>query len=500
MIKRIYPKCWVAAVPKFWNEEIPSDYPTDTGSEFSLNFDSKEDRLAVQEMESKLGSEESIITEEMLPNEYSMVGNYLGTYNVIGTPGEKVLLSPKAVSDKAIGALAFHYVAVSSETTGEDTQAEGEETTETPTEPTITKTWEQIKDAEIVDGYVYGTVDSFSPIAVFEVKRDTFLDDQGKFFTRPTFIANGIAIKVYKNEEGKVCVEDGNGKITEITEETTILGGGVDGSDLDSTSISIDNVNVDSVYVGSFCHTEERVATVKKASLKMYNVTLNKGISRGISGSGCYTRIEDLDVAINKVKAYHIGAGECYNQTTKKDANQAFLPDLGLGANCWVKNSKFTIEDSDIYVAYASGNNGYLYVDHSEVVAKNTKFGYFIAGGSNGGTNECEVELENCTVDVFQTTNRGFVRAADADLKDCTIKVCAVCGDPTDSSVTGTVDSVKMDLTGGEITLYAGTSGGVAIDNEKANEIVQYVKVGRETEITYAENADQILKDVIRLK
>ena len=92
------------------------------------------------------------------------------------------------------------------------------------------------------------------------------------------------------------------------------------------------------------------------------------------------------------------------------------------------------------------------------------------------------------------------MRAADADLKDCTIKVCAVCGDPTDSSVTGTVDSVKMDLTGGEITLYAGTSGGVAIDNEKANEIVQYVKVGRETEITYAENADQILKDVIRLK
>lgn len=491
MIKRIYPKCWIAAVPKFWNEEIPSDYPTETGSEFSLNFDSKEDRLAVQEMESKLGTEESIITEEMVP-EYSIVGGYLGTYNVTGVAGEKVLLSPKAVSDKAIGALAFHYVVPSTEDDTEDTQAEGEGTEQ----PVATATWEQIKDAEVVDGYVYGTVDSFSPIAVFEIKRDTFLDDQGKFFTRPTFIANGIAIKVYKNEEGKVCVEDGNGKITEITEETTILGGGVDGSDLDSTSISIDNVNVDSVYVGSFCHTEERVATVKKASLKMYNVTMN----RGISGSGCYTRIEDLDVAINKVKAYHIGAGECYNQTTKKDANQAFLPDLGLGANCWVKNSRFVIEDSDIYVAYASGNNGYLYVDHSEVVAKNTKFGYFIAGGSNGGTNECEVELENCTADVFQTTNRGFVRAADADLKDCTIKVCAVCGDPTDESVTGTVDSVKMDLTGGKVSLYAGTNGGIAIDNAKANEIVEYVKIGRETEVTYMENADQILKDVIRQK
>ena len=503
MIKRIYPKCWVAAVPKFWNEEIPSDYPTDTGSEFSLNFDSKEDRLAVQEMESKLGTEESIITEDMLPNQYSMVGNYLGTYNVTGTPGEKVLLSPKAVSDKAIGALAFHYVVPTSaeegtEDSGEetvDTQAEGE-TEESTTEEPTTASWVRIEDAEIVDGYVYGTVESFSPIAVFEVKRDTFYDNNKTFFNNPMFIANGIPVKVYKSEDGKICVEDGNGKITEITANTTIMGGGVDGSDLESTSISVNGVDLASIYAGSYCVSEDRISTIKNACVKVYDCKL----TTGLSGIGYFNRIENLDVTFKNVKASHLGAGECYNSSTKKDANQEFLPDLGLGANCWVKNSKFTVEDSDIYVAYTSGNSGYLYVDHSEMVAKNTKFGYLTAGGSNGGTNETEIEAENCTIDVFQTTNRGFVRSAEGALKNCTVKVCAVCGDPTDPSVDGTVDSVKLDFTRGTINLYAGTNGGAAVDAETANEIVEYVKIGRETNVTYMNNADQILKDVIRLK
>ena len=510
MFRMIYPKLWVAAVPKYWSQEIPSDYPTDTGSEFSLNYDSKEVRLAVQDMESKLATEESIITDEMIP-ENMILGNYLGTYNVTGVAAEKILLSPKAVSSGAVQALAFHYVENTEESTEEETPVEGEEgvdtqaeteesTTTTPVEDTetaSTSTWVQIKDAEIVDGYVYGTVDSFSPIAVFEIKRDSYLDTSHTILKNDVYVGNGIPLKVYTNDEGKTVVEDANGKITEIAANASVLGGTLDGSSVESTSVSVNGVKqLYAVWGGSYCGEEGKISKNENVVVKIMDST----ITSGVVGCGINNRIENVDITIRNSTVNFTGAGESYDQINKKDTNADFLDNLGLDCNTWVKNCKFTIENSDIWLAYASGNSGYLYVDHSEIIAKDSTLDYLIAAGSNGGTNECEVSAENCTIQVFSTTNRGFVRASGGEFKNCTINVCAVCGDPTDGSVDGTIDSVKLDFTGGKINLYAGTNGGEAIDAEAAKEIVQYVKIGRETEVTYMDKADQILKDVIRLK
>lgn len=493
MRKIILPKLWLAAIPKYWNEQIPDDYPTDTGSSFSLNYDSKEEKEAVKDMESNLGTEESIVTDEMLPDN-TVLGSYLGTYNVTGVAGEKVLLSPKKVSDKAVSALAFHYTETTAGSTEnqEDSEA-GEETT-----PTTTTSWVPIEDAEIVDGYVYGTVESFSPIAVFEIKRDTYIDESLSVLTSKAFVANGIPIKIYNDESGNTIVEDGNGKKTTIDSTMTIIGGTLDGTSVESTSISVNGATIKSIFAGSYSAEEGKIVTVDSASVKVMDST----VSSGVVGCGYNNRLNSLDITVRNSKVNFIGAGECYNGKTKKDSNQSFQAagTLGLGANSWVKESKMTVENCDIWLIYSSGNSGYLYVDHSEIVAKDSKFDYFTSGGSNGGTNETEVSAENCSIKVFQNTNRGFVRSSKGELKDCTVEVCAVCGDPTDSSVDGTVDRVKLDLDGGKINLYAGTNGGVAVTAEVAQSIVESVKVGRDTEITYMQNADQILGDLIRFK
>ena len=493
MRKIILPKLWLAAIPKYWNEQIPDDYPTDKGSSFSLNYDSKEEKEAVKDMESNLGTEESIVTDEMLPDN-TVLGSYLGTYNVTGVAGEKVLLSPKKVSDKAVSALAFHYTETTAGSTEnqEDSEA-GEETT-----PTTTTSWVPIEDAEIVDGYVYGTVESFSPIAVFEIKRDTYIDESLSVLTSKAFVANGIPIKIYNDESGNTIVEDGNGKKTTIDSTMTIIGGTLDGTSVESTSISVNGATIKSIFAGSYSAEEGKIVTVDSASVKVMDST----VSSGVVGCGYNNRLNSLDITVRNSKVNFIGAGECYNGKTKKDSNQSFQAagTLGLGANSWVKESKMTVENCDIWLIYSSGNSGYLYVDHSEIVAKDSKFDYFTSGGSNGGTNETEVSAENCSIKVFQNTNRGFVRSSKGELKDCTVEVCAVCGDPTDSSVDGTVDRVKLDLDGGKINLYAGTNGGVAVTAEVAQSIVESVKVGRDTEITYMQNADQILGDLIRFK
>ena len=494
MRKIILPKLWLAAIPKYWNEQIPDDYPTDTGSSFSLNYDSKEEKEAVKNMENNLGTEESIITDEMLPDN-TVLGPYLGTYNVTGVAGEKVLLSPQKVSDKAVSVLAFHYTETTAESTeNQDDSEAGEETTT----PTTTTSWVPIEDVEIVDGYVYGTVESFSPIAVFEVKRDTYIDESLSVLTSKAFVANGIPIKIYKDESGNTIVEDGNGKKTTIDSTMTIIGGTLDGTSVESTSISVNGATIKSIFAGSYSAEDGKIVTVDTASVKI----MDSIVTSGVVGCGYNNRLNSLDITARNSKVNFIGAGECYNGKTKKDSNQSFQAagTLGLGANSWVKESKMTVENSDIWLIYSSGNSGYLYVDHSEIVAKDSKFDYFTSGGSNGGTNETEVSAENCTIKVFQNTNRGFVRSSKGELKDCTVEVCAVCGDPTDSSVDGTVDRVKLDLDGGKINLYAGTNGGVAVTAEVAQNIVESVKIGRDTEITYMQNADQILGDLIRFK
>lgn len=466
----VLPKLWIGAIQKYWENKVPSGYPNTT-SEFSLKFDTIEQKQAVDLMENSLNTENSIITDDMIV-EGEKVNSYLGTYEVKGIPNELTLISPIKVSNNTTRVIAFHL--------------------------NETLTWEKIEDTQIIDSYVYGTLNSFSPIAVFTISKDTlFVESHPDFANGPTFIANGIAIKVFSNDNDEIVVIDGNNKETIIPEKTTIIGGTIDGTDVDSVSVYISNIRKPlSVNAGSYGEFNGNISKIKKCSL-----IINNCGDIDSSGAGINCRIDDMSITINNSKLKFLGCGESFSARHKKDCNGIDLNSVNLGSNSWVKNCNYDIDNSSINLLFMSGNSGLFYVTNTHANINNSDIGYIITGGSNGITDYAEVLIENSKIGVFQTTNRGIVHESKASIKNCETECLFVAGDSNDSTVTGIIDKVSIDVTGGIVTLYRGTYKGKKLEVKDAKSIVNCLKISRNTDLKYGEPEDlKILKDIIILK
>ena len=197
------PKIWVGRIQKYWDKFMPTDFPK-SSSEFSLKFSSAEAKDAVVEFESKLGTEESTVLD-FLP-ENTFVTSYIGTYDVTGTPDELTLLSPEKVTSDNV--IALHYV--------EDTD-----------------TWEKVEDISVVDGYVWGTLESFSPIAIVQYAKEIHLENSVSVVKNlPCVVCEGNPVQVKVNDNNDiVVVNPGTGKEIEITATNTmVVGGSIDGT------------------------------------------------------------------------------------------------------------------------------------------------------------------------------------------------------------------------------------------------------------------------------
>ena len=238
----VLPKLWLQYIQRYWDRKVPEDYPKDTGVKFSTYFESKEVQDAVNEMEKNLVDEEKSILvtskeeEQKVIKEGQAIDEYIGTYDVSGTPGESVLLSPEKVDDSIVGAVAFHFVKA-------DDSAE---------EPKKEDKWEVVKDVTVKDGYVYGKLESFSPVAVFTLRRSAYCckdqETENKLWNdRKVFVCNGVPCTIKAkdgdNSDGKRIVIDDLGNETEIEKKTVIIGGSIDGTDLESTSLTFIGCN-----------------------------------------------------------------------------------------------------------------------------------------------------------------------------------------------------------------------------------------------------------------
>ena len=460
----VLPKLWLSVIQKYWEKKMPKYFPK-SSSKFSLKFDSDEISEAVKIMEDKLNTEDSIITEDMF-SEGQKIGNYLGTYNVTGEAGELTLLSPERVSNKDIDVLAFHYTE---------------------------NKWEKIEDAKIDNGFVYGTLNSFSPIAIFTVRRDTVFDESGEVFGHPTYIANGIPITVTKNEDGEIIVKDANGKMTTVTEDTVIVGGSTDGTDVDTTSVFVKGVKIRSIKAGS--HSKDKVVNVG-----LINCTvIDSEIERGITGGSCNCRVKIGKFDIKNTKASFFGVGESYWSEQKIDCNT--MSGIGLGSNAWIKYGSVNIENSNIDIVYAGGNSGYLFCNSVIMNIDGGKYLYITTGGSNGKTLESTVNIKNADVNVFQTINRGIVGIGTANIINCNIDKLFTFGDSTDSTVNGHIDTVHMYVTGGNAKLFVGINDGKEQDIIHAKNNICSLIVSRSANVKYADKeTESILKDIIRIK
>jgi hypothetical protein len=161
-----------------------------------------------------------------------------------------------------------------------------------------------------------------------------------------------------------------------------------------------------------------------------------------------------------------------------------------------------TLDNSFVETAYAGANCGYMYGDDVNIVAKNgSSATWFLACGSNGHTGKASAVAENSIIEYMQTTNRGPVDYSSLEVKDSEVNYLFPTGDSTDSSVNGTVTKAKLDVSGkSKANLYPGTNGGVAITKADADEIIESIKISRNSDITYKDNADKIFEDKIRIK
>ena len=471
----ILPKIYLAVIPKYWYSGIPTDIPA-SSSTFSLKYDKDSDFDAVKEMEANLNTEESIVTPEDIP-ENETLSLYLGSYNVNGESGELTLLNPNKIGNKDIDAIAYHFVSGENDVPG---------------------TWEKIEDTQVIDGYVWGTVSSFSPIAVFTVKPDTYYTDNGQYMGCPTYVANGIPIVVSLNDKGKTIVTDAYGKVTEITATTLIVGGSYD-RDLESTNITVKGaVKFRGIRAGSIRDgAEETPLRVGKIIVNIEDVDR---ASAGVTGSYGAVRTDEVEINIKNSKLSFCGAGESI--CNKNDANKEWGQNCSLASKAWVKKANITLDNSFVECAYAGCNCGYMYGDDVNIIAKNgSSATWFLACGSNGHTGKSSATAINSKIEYMQTTNRGPVDESELIIKGSNINYLFPTGDSTDSTVNGTVGKVRMDIDSGTTAnLYPGTNNGVVITAEVADEIIDSIRISRSANITYKDNADKILENKIKIK
>ena len=473
-------------IEKYWSQVVPDDYPEDATVEFSTRYDSEETRSAVREMEQNLGTEESVVTDFIPEDTY--VSGYLGTFNVNSIVNEdgdpvvpedgKVLLSPVSVenSDAVTGVVALHYNEESS-------------------------TWENIEDAAIVDGYVYGTINSFSPVAVFTIRKDIEVKEGYLWKGLIGVYANGNPVKVYTTEDGKKVIENKiSGKQYELTTTDTVLFGGTsDGTLLDSTSVSVEAGDYPklSIKAGSQSPTvQTTVGTV--------NVTVNDAKLASVSGSSGCVRTDVVNITLNNCELNWIGAGESitYLKTGNVDANAGMTPATvnTLNSKFWNKKVNVKYNNVTTELGYVGPNTGMTYTQNIVADITGGKIDYLLLCASNGHTDNVEATVSGVEAKIFQTNNRGIVDNVKATIKDSNIEKLFIVGDNTDTTVNGVTNSVNLDIGKGTYKLIPGTQGGVEMTADVAAEVVGKIKYSRSANMSFAENTKDVLGDKLVLK
>lgn len=470
--KRYLPKCWIARIDKYWYPTLPIDYPeTDT----VFDFVKGDDKAAVIEMEKNLNTEDSIIKAEDVPAQEA-AGTYLGTYDVEGVPGELSLISPIQLPDNSVGALAYHYDSETDE-------------------------WAKIDTVQVKDGYVYATLEEYSPIAVFALKRAAYYDETKSQLPTNVLVCNGVPTKIYKDEEGNIKA-DADGMIFDLTSDDSVVGGSYDGTPIDTTNVFVDGVKLYYIVAGSWTHGDE---TKKNHSSKVKATVINSE-ARVITGAGIWNSVDEVNIEVTNTKITSgLGNQMSYFKNNYSNPDLA-TSDLGLGANQWVKKSVINIKDSECYVLYSGGNNGHSTTLDAVLTAENSKFTYACDGQSNGTIYNTKSTFIGCEIEILNSNNRGHYGDGETILKGKNIvNNCYILGDCSESDpemadVRGKV-SYDINATDTVKALITGAVSNVEVtDPDEAAKYIDSVKISRSANIVYARNSQYVLKNVLRIK
>lgn len=453
------PKIWMGRIQKYWDKFVPTGFPV-SSSKFSVKYENEEIKTAVETMENTIGTEDSPIAE-IIP-ENSFVSEYLGTYDVEGTPGELTLLSPVKVNDNNI--IALHY---NSEN----------------------KTWNQIEDVQIIDGYAWGVLESFSPIAIIKCRKEIHIEESiENMGTNNFIICEGNPVTVTYDDGKSIVTNGASGKSIEIDGGGyTLIGGTADGTPIESTSIivlnQISSKNISKVIAGSLNCVSKEPTTVNEVNLYIRHSAFSI-----VTGSMGAVRTNKVNFEIFDSTITYVGAGEGF-----KNYN---TPPASFTSISWAKSVNIYTSNSKIFILYSCQNCEIFYVDKSIVEIDNgSKIDYLLGCGSNDGATDVSVKVVESEIGIYQSTNRGFVKSSSAKFIKSKVKNLFVGGDATDKTVTGKTGeiTIEIDAGDGEYNIVTGTENGKLITAEDAERIVKYVKVSRNTSVKISDELKTIL-------
>lgn len=454
-------RLWNEVIRRWWDRSVPSDYPA-TDNEFSLDFGDNKD--AVNDMEASLNTEESVVAPYVPENTY--IQNYVGVFEVEGEGGDHILISPERVNTDNV--IALHYNAA----------IDG---------------WENIENVVVEDGYVYGDVESLSPIAVFTYRDDICVSTEAiKNVT--AVVCNGNPVKVYTDEEdGKVYViNPSSGTKLEIPNSNYAIIGGAASKNIPSASIAVVGVNAPNltIYAGS-CGSDEFRSEIENASVLIKDSTV-----KAVTGSHFRTRTKNLTITMENSKApSFIAAGQSWYTAEKKDSNKANPDDT---SDFITYNATFNLTNTETQLLFLGGNSGYSYTKNSVANINGGKIDYLIAGGSNGRLDNATMNANGVISLISQTVNRGTVGKAIMKIDNANVEKIFVAGDSTDSTVNGTVSEITYDI-GKGVTgeLLLGVNGGEELADNSA---VHNVKYSRSANLTISDGVKKVLGEKLIVK
>lgn len=466
------PKIWMGRIQKYWDKIMPAGYPVST-SKFSLKFADEEVKSAVDKFENELGTEESVVTG-LIP-EGTYVDKYIGVYDVEGTPGVLTLLSPEQVDDTK-NITVLHYKKESD-------------------------SWELVKDFQIIDNYVWGTLESFSPIAIVSCRKEIHLESTLPNLAKckSAVICEGNTVQICEKEDGSIVVKNMNtGLEIPLTTSSYIVGGSADGSPIDKTNITVMELSSSDllarIIAGSHYNPgasdQESYTTVNEVNF----VSCGK-LTGPVTGSSGAVRTNKVNITLNGSKTKWIGVGEGYAGINKDHPSFA--------SRGWVKEANLILKDAEITYLYMGQNNEYFYVNSTNLTIDGGIYEYITTGGSNADTKEACIDAKNAKIGIFQSTNRGNVTSSIAKFTNCVVDNLFIGGDATDNTVTGTTEKIRIDINAGTDDNYhivTGVENGAPITAEDALRIVDAVKISRNANVSYDDKIESILGEKLIIK
>lgn len=196
-------------------------------------------------------------------------------------------------------------------------------------------------------------------------------------------------------------------------------------------------------------------------------ITMNGGTVKNIFGGGLHqSSVTTSEVIINGGHVTGSVSGGGANILANSDSGSH--PESNFATV--VANASITINNGTIFNLYGGGE-GYSTTNNASLNVNGGNISYVTAGGSNGTTGNANVKITSGKIELLQSVNRGQVSSADVRVLGGTINKLYVGGETEDTSVTGSIEAVSLDITGGSVVnnLYIGKSGGQIIGTNGNN-------------------------------